>query len=1311
MALFNNNTAPSPFGSTSALPTPNIGAQFFMGATVIDFNVSADWSSQGGTLSVNLLEDTLNGSRLNYNAASGTWTAGGIDGFGNPLGLYEQKITDLNILDYANLPATYGSLPIIGSPQHFRVLDPSNNIIFQYDGILQSISRNASPNAGKVYSVSLQSPLKLLENCSMMLKSYPGFGHAKEGFPSGISQNAYYKLSSVPANYSPDYFNHNLRPEPGLHINTDLDIDLDQDFNAMADMQLNEIYENGRPSDKMVDSTPEGVGVTFGSNNRNMIWANVYNVQNVFGIFENEQVLSIAGTVGYSKFGASRSSQGMRLDMIAYALDELINRNPHGTPLPPKRYFGGNILSGTTTYNFADVAAKNILPFPYFFGFDVYTFMNQMMDKLGADYVYPGDVSSNLLDLVSSLCEYAGLDFVVELNRIQTSDASAPNYWDGTDTVSNYDCPGSLYDGGSFHLEESFSATVPGGVISIKTLDRRSLQLSDPKNVTHPFSKIAYQILGYEVPDYGDKNLAGAHINPGDPDPMSSAFENGAFGTYLDPLDDDYTNKGTDGSSIDPTLRNANTSGYGGKFPVETKLDQHQGADVAGLDILNLTDAATQTQITLRDNQQTTAKFVTGGLQSRIHKVPQKFIYQYWGEVQINSNTSACQAPLDTQIRSIPVITPILEHDDITDFIMVDVQDVFPSGSSQHLQNIAPQSIYPTSVAEIRAAMSNKNNWYNYLLLVKPCVLYNLFKGLSPKKTAERLANFLFIPQGTGTAVNVNSLTPNPPVLNNVNSPSPKPNTSQQAPSKTKVPTGVSSEAPIFKIIDKLFNKVKTIGDTHYGKSWVAWSPQVTTKINDDITNYGEYQKSWSPSDSAYLEPSVYDTFHAPQHNKFLDGGKLKAFANFESVYEDGDEITYRTASVSTTPNQSINLSAGTFSLDFSKVSEDSKFQSNYCDGSKVNLKINVDKEYIFVPYDYFHWYDRGRRPLIDENGNIFDIEYADGPGEIEYPFLVANTGYAIYDGTAKSGQDADIGSMRAVTDFYNSVDYSKVAAGSSQYKLNQVLCNDSSNTGESPSQGISNTRLVDDFINLKCPDHGVNCITFTKFTTDRINFPKELVLDEKSLEVTAIRVAKMAIKEAEKSDPLKKSPTPPSGVESRIRDSASLIYADACVAPFEAGIPQQSIRHRYGPWFTSSNFTYGGRVEIIQDDKLLPENFIFPLYGTLTSNDSNGPSFAEQLSGFVGMNFAGQAIANSIDGYGQFAAEDGSITMPGGPLIRRIGDALLNGPYITELNIKVGTRGIETTYSFNSAVKKQGRTNADIVKKLSNISSFITGK
>ena len=400
-----------------------------------------------------------------------------------------------------------------------------------------------------------------------------------------------------------------------------------------------------------------------------------------------------------------------------------------------------------------------------------------------------------------------------------------------------------------------------------------------------------------------------------------------------------------------------------------------------------------------------------------------------------------------------------------------------------------------------------------------------------------------------------------------------------------------------------------------------------------------------------------------------------------------------------------MSLPLGTHSLDFSKVSEDSKFQSNFCDGSKVNLTIKVDEEYVFVPYDYFHYYDRGRKPLIDSLGNVFDITYAGGPGEIDYPFLVANTNYNIYAGTAKASEGTSLSSMESVTDFYNSIDYGKVASANPYLKKDQILCNDALNTAKNPANGISNTRLVDDFINLICPDHGVNCITFTKFKTDRIHFPKEVIQDNTSLQITADRVTNMVlgtgVLPAARDD------------ESRIpnKNYKQLIYAERCVVPLEAGIPQESIRHRYGPWFTSHNFLYGGKVEIIQNDDLLPENFIFPLYGTLTSSDSNAPSFAEQLSGFVGMNYAGQALANSIDGHGQFASEDGSITMPGGPLIRRIGDALLTGPYITELSIKVGVQGIETTYSFNSAVKKAGRTNADIVKKLRNISTFITGK
>ena len=126
-----------------------------------------------------------------------------------------------------------------------------------------------------------------------------------------------------------------------------------------------------------------------------------------------------------------------------------------------------------------------------------------------------------------------------------------------------------------------------------------------------------------------------------------------------------------------------------------------------------------------------------------------------------------------------------------------------------------------------------------------------------------------------------------------------------------------------------------------------------------------------------------------------------------------------------------------------------------------------------------------------------------------------------------------------------------------------------------------------------------------------------------------------------------------------------SLLYSPRAVPPESVAIPQQSTRHRYGPWFTQHNFIFGGEVESSVENDLVPENYIFPLYGSLPSPAGGySLSFTEQLSGFVGMNYAAQAMANSIDGYGQFALEEGRITLPGAPVISRIGDALFtSGP------------------------------------------------
>ena len=1300
MALYNTNSAPNPFGSSSATPQPDIGAQFFLGCTVVDFTVSADWSSQGGELSVNLLEDTLDVSKLDYNEALGTWSAGTT---------YTQKVRDPKIYDWAT--GTLGSLPVIGSPQHFRLLDTSNNIIFQYDGILQSISRNASPSAGKIYSVQLSSPLRLLENCTFILKETPGYGHAIEGTPSGISLNGYYE-DGIGANYAPTYF--------GDTSNRTLEQNLTSTFGVISNINVNEIRKSPSPSsDLFIAYKKQNEGITFGTNNRALNWANVYNIVNAYGFFENESF----GLTNYARYGASRSAgtsfkeEGLRLDMIAFALDELINRNPDGQS---KRYFGGNIISGTTTYNFNRVATGSANANPYFYGFDVYSFTNLMINKLGADYVYPGDLSSNLLDFVSTLCSDAGVDFVVELNRIQTANASSPNYWNGTDTVSNYSCPGSLYNGGSFHLEKSFPNTTPGGIVSIKILDRRTLSLTDPQNVQTPFSKIAYQILGYEVPDYGDKGLA--RINPGDPNPFNSAFEFGAFSsTYLDPLDDDYYLKGTDGSTP-----------YGGKFPVETKVDQNALADTSQLDINNIRNDATQTQVSIQDNQDVTAKFVVGGKQSRITYVPQEYIYQYWGDVKLfQKEDCVSETGLAVANRSIPVVTPFLEPDDMTPFIMIDMKHIFgklefTTAQEKMLTNVAPKGVYVASVAEIRAAMSSKDNWLSFMKAFKSCVLFSIQRafGVNIEWAKKTLVGVLLNITESGDQLSVQSEKPEerkkewPEQTRNASKPK-KPSTREAK--KELDDAGLLKDSKTVKysdFIDKMFAAIKNIGDSHYGKSWAAWTPQPTVKLTEEKQNVGEYQYSWMPADDAYLEPLAFEAFSAPQHTAFLKGGRLNSYANYTGSASSGDIILDRQKNLqglSITPasraeDETIDVEGTSkFKFDFTSAGECSVVDSNFCNTPKTSVKVGSEKTYTFIPYDYFYWYDRGRRPLI-KDGVVYDISYNGSDFRVQYPAIAgysnAPLGYGLYDGTAKSAQDSTISSINSYTKLPSSIDYNKTAIvrgpGDSATRINKILCDDITDMGVATSGGISSTRLVDDFLGLVVPDHGVNCFTLTRFNTPAIFFPS--TSNNKGHVDLAMKMLVNTIDQA-----VGGTGVHPTGGSIPVESLAALKYAPNVVMPLEVGLAQQSIRNHYGPWFTSHNFIYGGKVEYIQDDSLVPENFIFPIYGSLSSTDSNSPSFNNQLSGFVGLNYAGQALANSIDGYGQFAAEDGSITIPGAPLISRIGDALLDGPYITSLSISVGVNGIETQYSFNSVTPKAGKTNADIVDRLKKVSNYLT--
>ena len=105
-----------PFGTSTNSPQPDLAGIKAFGCTVIDFNVSADWSSQAGSLSFKIIEDDVNGDRL--------------------------------------------VIPVLGSPHLFELKDTSGNVLFQYIGLVDSFSRSSSNS--KTYSVQLTSPLTIL---------------------------------------------------------------------------------------------------------------------------------------------------------------------------------------------------------------------------------------------------------------------------------------------------------------------------------------------------------------------------------------------------------------------------------------------------------------------------------------------------------------------------------------------------------------------------------------------------------------------------------------------------------------------------------------------------------------------------------------------------------------------------------------------------------------------------------------------------------------------------------------------------------------------------------------------------------------------------------------------------------------------------------------------------------------------------------------------------------------------------------------------------------------------------------------------
>ena len=128
-------------------------------------------------------------------------------------------------------------------------------------------------------------------------------------------------------------------------------------------------------------------------------------------------------------------------------------------------------------------------------------------------------------------------------------------------------------------------------------------------------------------------------------------------------------------------------------------------------------------------------------------------------------------------------------------------------------------------------------------------------------------------------------------------------------------------------------------------------------------------------------------------------------------------------------------------------------------------------------------------------------------------------------------------------------------------------------------------------------------------------------------------------------------------------------------VRPFRVSIPQKSTRYNWGPWYRYSVDPVTGdpikigKAEVVTDSSLKPETF-----GGMTILSNAGFALAE---------------AGTADLY---AAESGSVELAELPEYNMADRIDVNGPYITKIDISVGTGGITTKYQFSTWTRNFGK-------------------
>jgi len=1279
-----------PFGTSTDSPTHPLAQIKLFGCTVIDFTVSADWSSQGGSLNCRLIESETDGDKL--------------------------------------------TLPVLGSPVLFEVKNTSNAVIFQYIGIVDSFSRSSSNS--KTYSVNISSPIKILEATNVILDGYAGLGSSQEG----------------------SYLLNGLANQDFGHNNSQI----------------------------VVDNNPGQYH-----------WWNVSNLINVYGILENDDPLyrvpsafDITNTpVQYGDFGFSgKSKDGIPLIKLMWALHIGINHLPQlfetqsYNPVLAQRQktLGGNLLFGRHNYNLYD--DKEALP--YYYHFDAIHFYRQIVNKLGAEYRLAGQYKT-LSEIISHLCDEANLEFFTYID-IYTD----PTIGDPT-LQEQIIYPEVINETARFNWIAAIGQTMNtikfplggnyGGTIRVQTIDKNSYF-----NPNRPFSNIAYNLIGLEVPDLRDTFLShdttqhpdrngqgwltntkhGIHpgrrpINntqhglsvPGDP----------TYSIYSDPLDASGiaqwrgNNIEIQNESWGFTKAGTMSVASGGSFPVEATGVGGSSVlfDSAKMDI-DLFPKIKNSDISIKLNDLTTMKVITGGYQTRLVTVPKTMLRHYWGDILISEpsnpretmDTATDSIGLDeTSTRKIPVVTPLLDPRDVDDYILIDMKSEFGPIS---VTGVLHRGVYAASLLEVRCAMSSFESWKAFIEGYKYDKIRNLTKAFypgctSPKgrkengqdvtkdelKQSTELSNaasglgYVAVCELLGLG-NIFALhRTNNDLLSVNNNPSGEP---LYAPSGAgsglfglgfNIPC-MAAELNIREyILPAIHEKVKDIGDTHYGKSWYAPVPYAKSMQDLDGDNLvGNFKRSWDITDSAYVEPSDYYRRQIPQSNMFVQDGKISPFINYDHnfiVTNAGPyDASYQQDVTNLIGQNQKVCNFSEYSLDelcmtkyYKAIATDSLGNTIYDTGVSNDIihasPNNVENTYAFLPLGYDYYYNRAVLPFSDivtgtskryvnvKNSGSELIPSGEGQSETNFFVDAFNLGYSFVTSAISFFENISSNTKPALPGEAEG----QVPEASGYYEV----------TSKIGIPSCTNNRWLVDTVNgtqsLNYVDNGRFSFPFVKFTTSRtfLPVPKPGFLGGNGMGNIPMFGVNVFIGDS----------LAPSGRYRQYTMTEDQIVSvlqpfQACVVPYSFNYAQISTRYVYGPWMTNLSYIpFRGKIEYEQDESLVPENFLIP-----TNFGEFGGFSLNQTSGFTGMNLAAQGRANAIDDFALFAVEEGSITIPGAPAIKRIGDSLYGIQQVTDIKINVNNQGMETTYNFKTITPKFGKNNRDLEKNLTKISNDI---